>query len=137
EPTTLLEPMELAGCDMQLVEPVRDVRVIVENPRLTRPACAPGAVEPARPGRQRPQQELRTRTCRRDEIVALEPPPGLGECGHRQAVAGRDGLVVAQRLRPALPPREPPGARLPVEVAAQNEPAAPERIDGRGRDVAL
>ena len=47
EPAGLLEPPELAGRDVQLVEAVRDVRVVVEEARAGRAARAKAPVQAA------------------------------------------------------------------------------------------
>ena len=49
EPPRLLEPAQLAGRDVQLVEPVRDVGVVVEEAGTARLPVAPGCGRAARP----------------------------------------------------------------------------------------
>ena len=103
EAARLLEPAQLAGGDVQLVEPVRDVRVVVEVARAGRPAF-PVAPPEAALCRQRAEQELRQAAGGCQPVVALEPPGRLRQCGERQAVPRRDRLVVEPglRARPAL-----------------------------------
>src|SRR5215210_2897251 len=43
EPVGLLEPAQLSGCDVKLVEASRDVRVVVEKAGVLRPSLAVGA----------------------------------------------------------------------------------------------
>ena len=58
EPARLVEPAQLAGRDVQLVETVRDVGVVLEEARVLGDAVAVRAVEPAVGRRQRAEQEL-------------------------------------------------------------------------------
>ena len=110
EPARLLEPARLAGRDVQLVEPVRDVGVVVEEAGVLGDAVAVRAVEAALGRRERAEQELAEASRRVEPVVALEARAGLGERGEREAVPGGDRLVVAQRLRPLLAPLEQLGA---------------------------
>ena len=101
EPARLVQPAEVAGCDVELVEPVRDVRVVLEVAGALRDAVAPGAVEPLAVG-ERAEQELAERARRVEVVGAVEPPPRLRERREHQPVPGSDRLVVALRLRALL-----------------------------------
>src|SRR3989442_1519628 len=103
EPVRLLEPAQLAGRDVQLVEPVRDVRVVLEVARALRLALTPRPVEPPVLTRERPEQELGQPASRDEQVVPAEPPRGLRQRRQREPVPGRDRLVVEERLRPLLP----------------------------------
>ena len=64
--------------------------------------------------------------------VAFEPAPRFGERGERKPVPRRDHLVVAERLRSLRTTLEQLGARLLVELAADDEAAVLERLQARG-----
>src|SRR2546423_15699868 len=59
QPVRLLEPAQLSGRDMELVEPVRDVGVVLEVPGNARPAGTPAAKETSVVTRERAEQEVR------------------------------------------------------------------------------
>ena len=61
EPVRLLEPAQLAGRDVQLVEAVGDVRVVLEEAGVLRLARTVGAEEAPILGGERPEQELAER----------------------------------------------------------------------------
>ena len=82
-------------------------------------------------GRERPEQELRQCARRVDPVVAVEPPPRLGERGEHQPVPGGDRLVVAERLRAQVPRREQHLPLLVRQPAAQDGPAVLERPQQR------
>ena len=126
EPVRLVQPAELAGRDMQLVEPVRDVRVVLEVAGPLRDAVSPGSVQPLAVG-ERAEQELGELARGVEPVVALEPPPRFRERGEHEPVPGGDRLVVAQRLRPLLPHREQPRALVVGELAAQDVAPVLER----------
>ena len=129
KPARLLEPARLARRDVQLVQPVRDVGVVVEEAGVLRDAVAVGAVEAALGRRQRPEQELAEPPRRVEPVVALQAASGLGERGEREPVPGGDRLVVAQRLRPLLAPLEQLALQLRRQLAAQDEPSVLERLE--------
>ena len=124
----LLEPAQLAGCHVQLVEAVRDVGVIVEEPGT---AHAARAVAPGQPAahRERPEQELRYPARSVHEVGAPEPPPGLGECCQGETVPRGDRLVVALRLRPPLPRLEQTGALVLGQPATQDRSPVLEGLE--------
>ena len=129
EPVRLEEPPRLAGRHVQLVEPVRDVGVVLEVAGSLRAAGAVGSEEAPVVAGERTEQELGGIDRGRDEVAALEPSPRLGQRRDGHAVPGRDRLVVAERLRPLLSELEEPGARLLVELAAQDEAPVLERLE--------
>src|SRR5204862_6597654 len=114
EPVRLAEPAQVAGRDMELVEPVGDVGVVLEVAGVARPARPPAAVEAAVRARQRPEQELRNLTARIDQLGTGEAPARVRERRERQAVPGRDRLVVAERLGSPLAHLEEPLAEFLV-----------------------
>src|SRR5437764_11157325 len=73
EAMRLLEPAELAARDVQLVEPVRDARVVVEVAGALRFAAAPGPVQASVLARARPEPGLAEPPRRRDGAAALQP----------------------------------------------------------------
>ena len=75
ESVRLLEPAQLAGRDVQLVEAVRDVRIVLQVAGVSRPARTPAAVQAAVLVRERPEQELRQLPPGLDELRPLEPAP--------------------------------------------------------------
>ena len=118
--------MELAGRDVQLVETVRDVRVVVEKGGVLGVPVAHGP--PERAGReQRPELDRRV-----EEVTALEPARTLRERRERKPVPGRDDLVVEPGLRPTGANGEQLGPRLLVEPAAQNRTSLLERLEQVG-----
>src|SRR5207247_10004998 len=90
EAVRLLQPAELAGREVQLVEPVREVGVVLEVARPLRDAVPPRAMEAAVRRRERSEQELAEPARRVEPIRALEDPRALGEGGKRQSVPRRD-----------------------------------------------
>ena len=130
EPARLLEPAQLAGRDVQLVEAVRDVRVVLEEARALGDAVAVRAVEPAVGRRERPEQELAEpprrrrasrRVCRRrpasasaasarpfQDAIALSSRSGFGRCSRRSS---------SSRLQ------------LRRQLAAEDEAAVLERLE--------
>ena len=128
EAARFLEPAQVAGGDVQLVEPVRDVRVVVEVAGARRPAL-PVAAPQAAVVRQRAEQELGQAAGGVEPVVALQAPRRLGECGQREPVPRRDRLVVEPglRARPAL--LEQPRAQLRIELAADDRAAVLERLE--------
>src|SRR4051812_29604002 len=93
------------------------------------------AVEAAFGCGERPEQELAERLRRVEPVVALEPPPRLRECREREAVPGRDHLVVEARLRPRRALGEQPCLRLSGKLAAQDRAAVLERLQELGGDT--
>ena len=83
-----MQPAQLAGRDVQLVEAVRDVRVVVEERRVLGLAVA------ERPPQRIDRQKRAELDRRGEQVRALEPARALGERRERQAVPGRDHLVV-------------------------------------------
>src|SRR5262249_2549354 len=73
-----LQPAHLARRDVQLVEPVRDVGVVLEVPGPLRDAVPPRAVEPSLGCRERPEQELAEPPAGVEPVVALEQARTLG-----------------------------------------------------------
>src|SRR6476620_2974035 len=61
KPPRLFEPAQLSGCDVELVQAVRNVGVILEHTRMLRLACTPAAVETALGSGERSEQELAER----------------------------------------------------------------------------
>src|SRR5262249_34096888 len=131
-PAGLLEPAQLAGRDVELVEPVRDVRVVLQVPRHGGAAGAEAAPQPAVAVRERAEQELAEPARRLEPVRPLEPPGRLREPREREPVPGRDRLVVEPRLRALLAHREEPLPILGREVAAEDEAAVLERLQKVG-----
>src|SRR3954469_19441457 len=128
QPPRLLQPPQLACRDVQLVEPVRDVGVVLEKRVRVRASCTPRSKQlPVRLG-QGAEQELAEPSRCDDDVVALETASRLRECSEREPVPRREHLVVACRLRPLLPQSEQPLPCLAVELAADDEPAVLERL---------
>src|SRR6185436_7881072 len=113
---------------MELVEPVRDAGVVVEEAGPARLTVADAADEPPL-RRHRADQELAERARLVDPVGPLEPPARLGQGGQREAVPGGDRLVVETRLRAAGSDLEQPCARGRVEGAPQDEAAVLERLE--------
>ncbi len=114
---------------MELVEPVGDVGVIVEE---ADPAGAPGAAaaqEPALTVGERAEQELRDRPGLLDEVGPCKPPPRFRERRQGEPVPGRDRLVVERRLRAARAKLEQARASLRVQLAAQDETPVLEGLE--------
>ena len=114
---------------MQLVEAVRDVRVVVEVGGVLRPAVA------GRPPERIYGEQLAELDGRREHVAALEPARALGQRGEREAVPRRDHLVVQAWLRALLSNREQPLARLFVELAPQDRATVLERLQQLGRST--
>ena len=95
EAARLLEPAQLAGCDVQLVEAVGHVRVVLEHACMPCLARTPAAEKPSLRRRQRAEEERREPTRRFDVVGSVEAPPGFGERRQRKPVPGCDRLVVA------------------------------------------
>ena len=95
EPPRVLQPTQLARGYVELVQPVRDVRVVVEHARVTRLTCPPRPAEASVVRRQPVEQELRAGPRRRDEVVTFEAASRLGKGRDGQAVPRGHGLVVA------------------------------------------
>ena len=110
----LLEPAQLAGRDVQLVEAVRDVGVVVEERRIFGFALA------KRPPERIRGEQLTELEGRGQEVRALEPAGALRQRRERKAVPRRDHLVVERGLWPAIADLEQPRARLFVHPAAEN-----------------
>src|SRR5581483_7045418 len=72
EATRLVQPAQLAGCDVQLVEAVRDVRVVLEVAGPLRHAVPPRAMQPLSVG-ERAEQELAELPGGFEPVVAVEP----------------------------------------------------------------
>src|SRR5579884_3664238 len=128
QPPRLEEPARLAGGDVQLVQAVGDVRVVVEVAGALGLAAAPGAVQPAPVGAQRPEQEGRQPGRHLEPVGPPELPSRLGEGGEQQAVPGGDRLVVPARLRPPGARLEQPLPLLCGQLAAQDGAAVLERL---------
>ena len=73
EPPRLVQPPQIAGREVQLVEAVRDVRVVVEEGRVLRVPVA------KRPPQRISRQELTELDRRSEEVQPLEPARALGE----------------------------------------------------------
>src|SRR5262249_50072449 len=132
EPVRLLEEAQLAARDVQLVQAVRDVRVVVEEAAPGGRARAPAAAQAPVLVAQRAEQEVGQTAGRLEEVAALEAAAGLRQRGEREAVPRRDHLVVAPGLRTALADLEQPHARLLVELAADDRAAVLERLQEVG-----
>ena len=114
---------------MELVEPVREVRVVVEEAGAARLAVPEAALELVA-GESGPSRNAATAAV--DVVRAVEPPPRLGERRDREPVPGGDHLVVAGRLRPRLAELEEPRPQLGVELAADHAaPVLERRAAGR------
>ena len=137
QPVRLAQPAQLARRDVQLEQPVRDVRVVVEIAVPARAALAEAAPQPAVRSRERAEEEVAEPACRLDPVRPLEPPPGLRERREREPVPRRDRLVVAQRLRALLADREQPRTRRLVELAADDRAAVLERLEQLGGSAFL
>ena len=135
EPVRLVEPARLSGRDVELEEPVRHVRVVVEVAGAARAALAVAAPKPAVVVGERAEQELPQPSGGVDPVRPLEPPPGFRERGEREPVPRRDRLVVAERLRALLSHLEEPRAQVLVELAADDRASVLERLEqlGAGR----
>src|SRR6476659_6657454 len=112
ESVRLLEPAQLAGRDVQLVEPIGDVGVVLQVTGIAGLPGPPAAMQAAVLIRKHPEQELSQLPAGLDELRAIEPAARLRERRQREAVPGGDRLVVAERLRSPLadleqPPPEP------------------------------
>ena len=130
EPPRLLEPAQLAGRDVQLVEAVRDVGVVVEEARPARASARGGCGRGARSTRHRPEQELAERARLVDPVrrarAAARPrpaPPARGR-STRRSPCRRAPAAAARRAT-----AEQPRPRLRVERAAQDEAAVLERLE--------
>src|SRR5205085_8135234 len=113
---------------VELVEPVRDGRVVVEVAGALRPPVAIRAMEAPLAVRERAEQEAGRVDGRCEEVGPLEAPSRFGQGRDGHAVPGRDRLVVAERLRTPLAQLEEAGARLVVELSAEDVAAALERL---------
>src|SRR5262249_17273662 len=118
-PARLLQPAELAGGDVQLVEAMRDVGVVVEEAGVLRDPAAIRAKEAAVRRRQRAEQELAETARGVQPGVVLVAHSSLRQRGEHETVPRRDRLVVAERLRPLLAAIEQLGLQLAWELAAQ------------------
>ena len=137
ESARLLEPARLAGRDVKLVEPVRDVGVVLEEARVLGDAVPVGAVQASVGRRQRTEQELAESPRCGEPLVVSEARTGFGQRRQREAVPRRDRLVVAKRLRPLLPPLEQLRLQLGRQLAAQDEAAVLERLEELLRDAVV
>ena len=133
EPVRLVEPARLSGRDVELEEPVRHVRVVVEIAGSAGAAIAVAAPKPAVVVGERAEQELPQRSSGVDPVGPLEAAPGFGECGERKPVPRRDRLVVTERLRALLSDLEEAGAQVLVELAADDRASVLERLQQLGR----
>src|SRR3954451_5323692 len=71
QPPRLLQPLQLAWRDVQLVEPVRDVGVVLEKRVRVRASCTPRSKQlPVRLG-QGAEKELAEHSRCDDEVVSL------------------------------------------------------------------
>ncbi len=129
EPTRLEQPAQLARRDVELDQPVRDVRVVVEEAEAARPPVADRAVEAAVVRGERAEQELTEPPRRVEPVGALEPVAGLGERGEREAVPRGERLVVAERLRARVALGEHALPELRLELAAHDVAAVLERLE--------
>ena len=105
----------LARGGVQLDQPVRDVRIVVQESEPARASVTGGAVQASVVRRQLAEQEGAEAPRGVEPVRALEPVARLRESGEREAVPRREGLVVAERLRPLVPLGEHGGAELRVE----------------------
>ena len=129
KPPGLEQPAELARRDVELDQPVRDVRVVVEEAEAARTSVACRAEKAAVLGRQRAEQELTETACSVEPIHALEPVSRFRERGEREAVPRRERLVVAEWLLPGVSAREHSVTQLGVELTADDEPPVLERLE--------
>ena len=108
------QPAHLAGRDVELEQPVRDVRVVVEEALAAHLSLAPRAREAAVLARERPEQELPDAARRLEPVGPLEParrlrraPRARGRstrrapCRRGPAGAGAHAPRAAARAAPA------------------------------------
>ena len=133
EPVRLLEPAQLAGRDVQLEQPVRDVGVVLEVARSLGDAVAPGAVQPALGRRERPEQELRQAPGGLDPVRPVESAAALGQRREREPVPRRDAPCrrgpawAAARAARRAPPASPRRARRGGRTGSPRRGAAARR----------
>src|SRR5262249_42540627 len=135
DPVRLVEPTELPRRDVQLVEAVRNVGVVLQVAVVARTAGPPAAVEAGVRVRERAEQELPQLATSLDELGPSEAATRLRERRQRQAVPGRDRLVVAGRLETTLALLQEASPEILVELAAQDRAAVLERLEQLGRDA--
>jgi hypothetical protein len=128
EPTRLLEPAQLAGRDVQLVEPVRDVRVVVEVAGAARATVAARAVK-ALAVREGAEEKPGEGMGVFDQVGPVKATPGFGQGREREAVPGGDRLVVKPRLRTLCADLQQPSPRLLVERPAEDEAPVLKRLE--------
>ena len=128
EAARLLEPAQLAGGDVQLVEAVRDVRVVVEVAGAGRPALAVAAPQAALV-RQRAEQELR------------EPAAVVSQSSRSRRLAASASAASASPFHDAIALSSSPGcgrvaalleqprAQLGIELAADDRATVLERLE--------
>ena len=116
---------------MQLVEAVRDVRIVLEVGGILRAAVA------ERPPERVDGERLPELGRGGEKVGAVEAPRPLREGREREPVPGRDDLVVEGRLRPVAANLEQPGARVVVQLAADDRPAVLERLQEPRRRALL
>src|SRR3954447_13291620 len=86
QPPRLLQPPQLACRDVQLVEPVRDVGVVLEKRVRVRASCTPRSKQlPVRLGRGAEKNPPEPPRCD-DDVAAWETAPPLRECSEREPV---------------------------------------------------
>ena len=128
EPARLLEPAQLAGRLVQLEQPGRDRRVVVQVRVDLRRAGAEAPVQAPALVRERAEQELGDRARRVEVVLAPEPAARLGE--RRRARVRSTTRAPCRRARAAAAgpaPRAAARAILGRDLAAQDEPPALER----------
>jgi hypothetical protein len=64
-----------------------------------------------------------------EEVGAVEPPPGFGQGGEREAVPRSNRLVVARGLGPLLADLPKPPPQLLVELPPDDEATVLERLE--------
>src|SRR5207244_6551071 len=114
--TRLLEPAQLARRDVELVKPVRDVRVVVQVAGPARASRATAAVQATPFVGERTEQELAQSAGFVDKLRPPESTPALGERREGEAVPRRDRLVVQPRLRALSSDLQEARPRLGIEL---------------------
>ena len=121
KPPRLEQPAQLAGRDVQLDQPVRDVRVVVEEAGAARPAVAPRAEQAAVVVRERAEHELGVRraasTHRAAEPVPASASAAIARPFHDAiALSSRPGCgrsPLLEQPRPQLRLERPPDTERP------------------------
>src|SRR5438067_771257 len=113
---------------MQLVQPVSDVRVVLEHAVVLGFPSAPRPEQTSLGRREPTEDELRELLRPPQQIWSIEPATRFGERGQCEPVPRGDRLVVAQWFRPLLPLGEQARTRAGVELAPEDRAAVLERM---------